>query len=396
MEEPTDYPILVTSAGRVGYVNLDGSGEDYPDFGVSDQVNWGAGPLFGDMHRIILTSFEDMTISKLVVGEVRTHTWMYDFWDARIDEILLEDRASQYMDCSGIMPGEDRLLAAAIVEGERRLFICNIDGSDKRALSEPGWGFIYGEGLSPDGERISFHITGGKRANARELSTFRPGPYAINVMNTDGANRVLVAGKPGHLYFAPVWSPDGEWLAYVDCHSNEDPAHFGADICIGRPDGSEHRELTEGQSNWFGTSYGSKDNRGGGSNGTCWSPDGTRLLYTRLKPDSHADCEYHPELGDHQELVYRPELARGGTQICALDIRSGGVTELTEEEEGKWEHHPYYLVDGGKIVYGKAYVGRDNELWIMDADGRNQRLLTRGYEDKGANAYRPHRLRLTP
>ena len=54
------------------------------------------------------------------------------------------------------------------------------------------------------------------------------------------------------LYFVPVWSPDGEWLAYQACRYHEDPAHDWSDLCISRPDGSDARLLTSGQELWFG------------------------------------------------------------------------------------------------------------------------------------------------
>ena len=166
----------------------------------------------------------------------------------------------------------------------------------------------YGVSIDPEGRRLAFHVTGGKYEGQAADTRYRPGPYAINVCDTAGQHRVVVAGQPGHLYFGPVWSPDGAWLVYLDCHAEEDPAHFAADLCIGRPDGSEHRVVTQGQRHWFGAAYGTAEARGGGSNTSLWSPDGSTVTYTRIVPGSHPDCEYHPERPDHQELVYRPTL----------------------------------------------------------------------------------------
>jgi TolB protein len=142
--------------------------------------------------------------------------------------------------------------------------------------------------------------------------------------------------------------------------------------------------VTERQSHWFGTSYGSADNRGGGSNTTQWSPDGKTLLYTRLLPNSHPDCWFDPGRPDHEELVYQPNLARGGAHLCLLNPFSAEITALTPPEAGVWEHHPSYTQDGAAVVYGRAAVGQDSELWIVAADGQNPRLLTRGVEGRGA------------
>ncbi len=382
------HPILFSSAGKVGVIEADGSAEKYFDFQVAGQAAWAAGPVFRDGQRIILTSYEDTAISKIVVGEITTHLWIFNFLNGSLEEILTHNRAASFLGCVGILnsekSGQEKLLMTALIDGENRLFLSNLDGSDQVESTSEGEGFVYGIHLSPDEKKISFHITGSKKAEKRRFHPFRPGPYAINVIGIDRSGRVLVAGQPDHLYFDPVWSPDGKWLAYVDCLEAQDKAHFAADLCIGQTDGSQHRVVTDGQSHWFGTSYGTASHRGGGSNTTQWSPDGQTLLYTRLMPGSHADCFYDPSRPDHEELVYQPELAKGGTQLCTINPFTGEVVELTNKEEGKWEHHASYTQDGSQIVYGKACVGKDNELWIMDKDGKNQRLLTQGFDGSGA------------
>ena len=119
---------------------------------------------------------------------------------------------------------------------------------------------------SPDGKRVAFHLAS---------------PQGYQVWTSDdGGNRVKVAAHPDHLYFGTSWSPDGQWILYVDCLYKQDPGHDWCDVCIGRPDGSEHRVLTEGQAMWFAATYGSPENRGGGSNLPAWTRDG-RILFPR-------------------------------------------------------------------------------------------------------------------
>lgn len=394
MTRPEFYtqPILLTSAGKIGVIEADGSAERYFDFGIANQASWGIGPVFPDGQRIILTSYEDLTTSKLVVGEVKSHLWIYDFVEESLEEIVFKENLASFISCAGII-GFSKVLLTALIDGENRLFTANLDGEILAELTASGEGFVYGIHLSPDQKHIAFHITGSKNSTKDHYHAFRPGPYAINVIEVDGKNRTLVAGEPGHLYFDPVWSPDGEWLAYVDCHHEQDPAHFAADLCIGRPDGSEHHVVTSGQSHWFGTSYGTHLHRGGGSNTTQWSPDGQNLLYTRLLPGSHPDCFYDPTRPDHEELVYQPELAQGGSHLCTVNPFSGEIKALTEPEEGKWEHHASYTKNNAHIVYGRANVGKDNELWIIEAESKRAtspnkpHLLTRGHDGYGAWGY---------
>jgi hypothetical protein len=385
MKEISYYqnPVLLTSAGKIGVIEAAGSDEQYFDFGISGQASWGPGPIFSDQRRMILTSYEDTTIRKVVVGETTTHVWEFDFVSQQITELLTRDRRASFQVCAGLLDDE-HMLFTALIDGENRLFACNLDGSCQNEITTAGEGFVYGIHLSPDRKRVSFHITGAKNSSRQGYHPFRPGPYCVNAMTVDRGQRVLVAGAPEHLYFDPVWSTDGQWLAYLDCLTAEDPAHFAAALCMGRPDGTEHRVVTEKQSHWFGTSYGSADNRGGGSNTTQWSPDGKSLLYTRLLPNSHADCWFDASRPDHEELVYQPDLARGGAYLCLLNPFSGEITELTPPEDGKWEHHACYTQDGASVVFGRATVGRDSELWIVGKDGRNPRLLTRGINNRGA------------
>ena len=121
--------------------------------------------------------------------------------------------------------------------------------------------------------------------------------------------------------------------------------------------------VTSGQSHWFGTSYGADGYRGGGSNMTTWIPGRDRITWTRLLPDSHADARFDASLPDHEELVYAPELARGGTQLCALDPDSGDVEEITDAEEGRWDYHASWSAAGDAVVFSRARVTEPPELW---------------------------------
>ena len=113
--------------------------------------------------------------------------------------------------------------------------------------------------------------------------------------------------QPDHLCFGTSWSPDGNWILYQDCHYKTDPGHDWSDICIGRPDGSENRILTKGQSQWFAAAYGNLKRHGDGSNMPQWCPDG-RILYTRKLPGSQTAWQFqsHRPDTDHFNRDYKP------------------------------------------------------------------------------------------
>ena len=383
---PTERKRVITfsSQNQIGLIQEDGTHERYLDFPITGQARWALGPLFRDGRRIIVTSYEDVTISKLVQGEVKTRTWIYDLQSSAIEVILQKGRKGNFMYCHSILPGESRVGVNAFIAGEERIFSMDLDGGNAVEITRAGEGFCYCVELNPAGDRLAFHVTGSKHAQQFQPLWYRPGPYSINTIELEGQERILIAGAPGHLYFGPNWAPDGKWLVYLDCHNDADPAHFWADICIGRADGSEQRVVTSGQSHWFGTTYGPKDQRGGGSNIARWMPDGRHVLYTRVAPGSHPDCEYHAELPDHCECVYNPAKARGGSQVCLLDPFNGETKAVTEYAEHQWDFRAAASPDGQKIVFTRARVDQVSELWLTDADGKNQHLLSRGVNGRGA------------
>ena len=137
---------------------------------------------------------------------------------------------------------------------------------------------------------------------------------------------------------------------------------------------------------WFGATYGNPQNHGGGSNLVAWTHDGA-ILFPRRLPDSKVAWEYQahrPDM-DHFNRDFKPELARGGTEICRLDPRDGSIRRLTHSEPPAWDFRPSQSPDGRQIVFCRAATGGAPAIWIMDKDGENPRELTKGLEDHGAD-----------
>jgi TolB protein len=249
----------------------------------------------------------------------------------------------------------------------------NLDGTGAREFTRAGEGLPYGLSLSPDGRRLAYHLAS-------------PQGYQVWTCDTNGANRALVAAHPDHLYFGTSWSPDGEWLLYQDCHLRDDPGHDWSDICIGRPDGSGHRVLTSGQAHWFGAAYGDRENPGGGSNLPAWTRDGA-ILFSRRLPGAKVAWEFQagrPDV-DHFNRDFKPELARGGTEVWRLDPRTGGAVRLTRSEPQAWDFRPGESPDARHIVFCRAATGGSPALWMLDAGGGEPRELTRGLDGRGAD-----------
>jgi TolB protein len=144
---------------------------------------------------------------------------------------------------------------------------------------------------------------------------------------------------------------------------------------------------------WFAATYGNERNRGGGSNVAGWTRGG-QILWPRRLPGSKVAWEFQPQRPDvdHFNRDFKPESARGGTEIWRLNPLDGKVSRLTRAEPPVWDFRAAESGDGQLVAFCRAATGDVPALWVMDMNGDNQRLLTRGMEDKGVDHPRwlPH------
>lgn len=374
---PPPARLFFTTQGRTALINADGTRPRYFDFKVPGQVTWQPGPFLSDGRRVIFLSMEARRDGPgRPFGEyyhkTPTHLWLHDLERDVLTEIATRDRLAVFY-TPALLVSDQRLLVQVVRDEGGQIYSMNLDGTDAREFTHLGEGLPYGLSLSPDGRRVAYHLAS-------------PQGYQIWTCNSDGRERLKVAAHPDHLYFGPTWSPDGQWLLFQDCTFKSDPGHDWSDLCVARPDGSDFRVLTSGQSMWFGATYGSPENRGGGSNVPSWTHDG-QILFPRRLPDSRVPWEYQAQRPDtdHFNREFKPEQARGGVEICRLDPKTGTVERLTRSEPAAWDFRASESPDGRLIVFCRAETGGVPSVWVMNTDGTNARPITRGLEDKGAD-----------
>ena len=369
--------LFFTSQGRTALINADGTGLRYLDFKVPDQVTWQPGPFLSDGRRVTFLSMEARRDGPgrpfaEYYHKTPTHLWLYDLERDTLTEIAHRERLSVFY-TPAIMVSDDRILVQVVRDEGGQIVSMNLDGTDAREFTRLGEGLPYGLSLSPDGRRVAYHLAS-------------PQGYQIWTSNAEGAERVLVAAHPDHLYFGPSWSPDGQWLLFQDCQFKGDPGHDWSDLCLARPDGSQFRKLTEDQAMWFAATYGPPQNRGGGSNLAVWTRTG-QILFPRKLPGSKVGWEFQPQRADtdHFNRVFKPEQAQGGVEICRLNPGDDTVARLTRSNPPLWDFRASESPDGQFIVFCRAQTGGVPALWVMNSDGSDARLLTRGFEDQGAD-----------
>ena len=365
-----------TSQGKTALMNADGTGLRWFDFSVPNQVTWQPFGFLSDGRVLFLSMVQRRDGPGKPFDEyyhqTPTHIWIHDLDKGTLIEVANRDRLSAFYG-GGPLINDNRFIMQVVRQNNTQLYSMNLDGSEAKEFTRAGEGFPYGLSVSPDGKRVAFHLA-------------TSSGYQAWMSDVDGSNRVKVAANPEHLYFGPSWSHDGEWLFFHDCLYHQDPGHDWADVYLCRPDGSEARLLTQSQRAWFGATYGNPDNRGGGSETLYWTQDDKVLCSLRL-PGSKVAWEFQPQRPDtdHFNRDYKPELARGGTEICKLNPRDSSVTTITRPGEGVWDFRAAESPDGKQIVFCRAKTGESPAIWMMNSDGTNQRELTKGLDNRGAD-----------
>jgi dipeptidyl aminopeptidase/acylaminoacyl peptidase len=171
--------------------------------------------------------------------------------------------------------------------------------------------------------------------------------YLAAGVSADGSHRILVvdvATGEGHLIGPddgadnPLWSPDGEWLAFTSEHPGRPST-----LAVMRPDGSELREISAALSADV-------------SGPTNWSADG-RWVYFDARTTTHD--------------VYR------------VDARSGLIEPLTKDRTAA---APALSPDDRWVAYlvlARPGSGDVDSVWIMKADGSDPRPLVEEADIRG-------------
>ncbi|GAB4030852.1 S9 family peptidase [Spirosoma gilvum] len=213
---------------------------------------------------------------------------------------------------------------------------------------------------SPDGKKIAFVLRDPDYADSAKTKVRKP--YVLDRYHFKADIKGYLERSPVHLYVfdlatkkldtlttgaydetSPVWSPDGQYLAFVSNRTEDPDRNENTDIyVIAAHKGATMKQLTT----WTGT-----------DNNPAWSPDGKRIAYLRSTSSSNFIMYDQPVLcvigqeGGEPRLLSKALDRPVRTPVWAKDGQSIGV--IVQDDRQAYIGQ-YTLADGkfSKVTSG--------------------------------------------
>jgi beta-lactamase regulating signal transducer with metallopeptidase domain/Tol biopolymer transport system component len=225
--------------------------------------------------------------------------------------------------------------------------------------SEGGLGVLIpggGHKISPDGTRIVVSAANGPSWNPQK-------GLDIWTVPVDGGLATRLTNDTSRESY-PCWSPDGEWIAFVDSHVKSDNEEFKAIYIIPAKGGKTMQVSSE------------MDDVGGGA--IAFSPDGERIAFfsegsIKTVPFKGGQAKVlvnNVRSGKHSQLAYSPDglkianNAEGKIWITRLSGEGSEELQTGLPKNARLDGFDW-SPDGEKIVF-VGTIGGESEFWLIE------------------------------
>jgi Tol biopolymer transport system component len=257
-------------------------------------------------------------------------------------------------------------------ERSSEIELMNADGSALQALANSGGGASgWAPAWSPDGKWIAYIV----HQNDNN--------WPMYIIRSDGSNRQQVL--TGDLYHFPAWSPDGTQIA---CSRNGNMWIMHISLDGDTANITDQRQLT-----FLDRQYASV---------SSWSPDGQQIVFVSQMGDARGTASYddpnsseiyminidgtglhkltendvsdsEPDWSPFSNQIVFTSARDGDYEIYSMNTDGSNIQQLTDNPAS--DDCPAWSPDGTQIAFVSNRDG-NNEIYIMDSDGSNQTRLT--------------------